>query len=244
MLNTSQNFMTVALPKTKGTHRVGTHLSQLLDSAGVSILEPAKERQDDCLYGYTSGPDIRFRGMHASSSDCADYLLDNVVDAAVIGLNRLVNKVLERGDDPADIVCLPLNMQETSCRVVFAKAVNDNDDTRQYNRVLASHPSIAQQYFKQEGISVGKIIPKDGSLETAGRALYGGCPIVDITQTGNSLRANDYKISKTIMSSEAVLAWKPRGFDFRSSVDYMAETMGLSARNRRPLKTLPIFAQK
>ena len=236
----SQNSMIIALPKTKGSHRVGSYLSRLFEDSGINA-KNASPRCDDTLYSYSRG---EFIGIQSGSTESANNLLDGVVHASFIGLNRLVDTALERNsEEVSDIYCVPLNIVETRCKVAFACAASDERKSN-FVRVVASHPSIATAYFNQSAMDVGKVILRESSTETQARRLFNHCPVVDITQTGNSLVANGYSCVKTIMDSEAVIAWRKDDSEQSVKITNLMQQLGLDVRKQKHLTALPIFQAK
>jgi len=78
-----------------------------------------------------------------------------------------------------------------------AKSLNDK-------RIGSSYTTLAKQYLEQKGVVGAKLFHFDGSVEVQ-VALGVVDAIVDITETGSSLRANNLVERDTILSSEMVL---------------------------------------
>ena len=236
-------ILKIALPKTKGTHRVGTYLSEIFYKNGIRQ-EASQNRQDDCWFKYSENPKLNgFQGFHASSSDCVDYLSDGIIDAAVIGLNRLVDKVLLSESSAHNISYVPLGVEQTRCKVVFA--TNENYRPQQdLDVVLTSHAGIAKRYFQKAAMRVGRVITFDGSLEIAARELYQSSPIVDITQTGESLEANGLIPQDTLLVSEAVIAYRNDGVlnSMRyNSFQAFLTRLGVKEKSHKRLSQLHLF---
>src|SRR5262249_36375744 len=89
------------------------------------------------------------------------------------------------------------------CRLVVAepKEVWERDDPAKWSwvRVATKYPSLTEQYFSARGIQV-EIVRLDGSIELA--PLVGLAErIVDLVQSGETLRANGLVEVAEIMTS-------------------------------------------
>lgn len=69
-------------------------------------------------------------------------------------------------------------------------------------KVATEYMMLAEQYFGGLGI-VAKIIPSYGNTEQ--KVLYGADVIIDVTETGNSLRQNGLEIVDIVMESSMAL---------------------------------------
>ncbi len=80
------------------------------------------------------------------------------------------------------------------------KTIYDLEDAS----IATSYPNILNQFLATNGISGVKTNYISGSVETAAR-LRGDDAILDIVETGNSLRENKFRELETVMQCEAVL---------------------------------------
>ncbi len=74
-------------------------------------------------------------------------------------------------------------------------------------RIATSYPNTLKQYLEEKSISA-EIVTISGSVEIA-PALNLADAVCDLTQTGNTLRANDLIAIDTVLESEAVLITSP-----------------------------------
>ena len=144
-----------------------------------------------------------FTFMNVRNWDVATYVEKQAADIGVVGfdvITELNSNVLELFD-------LGLG----KCRVSVA-GIKDDDSYKNKTqiRVATKLVNIAKNYFNQKGIPV-KIIKLNGSIELA--PLVGlSDVIVDIVQTGNTLRENGMEEKEIIMHSSARLIANKNSF--------------------------------
>lgn len=89
------------------------------------------------------------------------------------------------------------------CRIAVAGKPELLHATKKHLRVATKYPNITKQYFAEKGQSV-EIIKQEGSVELA--PIMGlSDVIVDIVETGNTLRDNGLVILEEITSVSARL---------------------------------------
>ncbi|MDZ7266279.1 MAG: ATP phosphoribosyltransferase [candidate division KSB1 bacterium] len=139
-----------------------------------------------------------FHFLLVKNSDVPTYVEYGIADAGIAGLDVL----LESGAE----VDAPLNLQIGRCRI--AVAGRPEDAGRGYIlqsqlRVATKYPRLTREYFAGRGAQV-EIIKLDGSVELA--VLVGLADrIVDLVETGETLRQNDLLIHEVIGESTARL---------------------------------------
>jgi len=143
-------------------------------------------------------PDGKVRFLTAKGPDVPVYVEHGVADVGVAGRDVLE----ETGAD----VLIPLFLGFGRCRMVIA-APRDRQlvDLRQLHdlRVATKYPRIAQQWFRSRGLSA-RIMGLGGSIELAPEAGLADI-IVDIVETGRTLRENNLVEMETILEIEACL---------------------------------------
>ncbi len=100
----------------------------------------------------------------------------------------------------------PLRLGFGACRLVLAgppEMLERNLRLESGLRVASSYPRLTRDYFLRRGISV-EIIPLSGSVELA-PAVGLADLLVDLVETGTTLRENGLIEIETIMRSQAVL---------------------------------------
>lgn len=124
------------------------------------------------------------RGEHEfvfmKGSDLIPYVAQGVLDVAITGSDIL----LESDQELSELAELPFGV----CRMsVCAKEPLQFEGGRRV-RIATKYPVIAKRYFSELGVDVD-IVPLNGSVELA--PLLGlADAIVDIVETGETLRAN------------------------------------------------------
>lgn len=160
--------------------------------AGV-IVDPDPGRR---LLIPSSDPSIDF--LVVKPADVAVYVESGAADLGVTGTDVL-------RETEADVL-EPLELGFGACRLVVANPANEPYPELpggQTARVASKYPGLAWRYFAERGRPV-EIITVNGSVEVApllGLAHW----IVDLVDTGNTLRANGLAERETILQVGAVL---------------------------------------
>lgn len=136
------------------------------------------------------------------NSDIPQYLLDGVVDIAIVGDNILV----EKGGDIKIVEKLGFSKCRVSVAVPKTFDFQSISDLKRM-RIATSYPNTTLQYFKNQNIKVD-LHQISGSVEIAPNIGLADA-IVDIVSTGSTLFKNNLKEVAVIMKSEAVLAVSP-----------------------------------
>jgi ATP phosphoribosyltransferase len=141
--------------------------------------------------------------FYLRNSDIPQYLLDGVVDIAIIGENLLVEK------DQGKIQVVE-KLSFSKCRVSLAvpKSFNYNsiEDLRG-KRIATSYPNTLNKYLAQQNVEA-ELHQISGSVEIAPNIGLADA-ICDIVSSGSTLFKNNLKEVEVIAKSEAVLAVSP-----------------------------------
>jgi ATP phosphoribosyltransferase len=169
---------------------------KILKDCGISV-----DNGNDQLKA--SASNFPLEVLFLRNSDIPQYLIDGVVDIAIVGDNILV----EKGGNIKIIEKLGFS----KCRVSVAvpktfdfKSINDLKKMR----IATSYPNTTLNYFKSQNIKVD-LHQISGSVEIAPNIGLADA-IVDIVSTGSTLFKNNLKEVAVIMKSEAVLAVSPK----------------------------------
>jgi ATP phosphoribosyltransferase len=181
--------LTVALPK----GRLLDPALQLLSSIGIKGLEADTRR----LLLTDAEHDVRV--IFLKPADIPTYVEYGAADLGIVGKDILA----EQQPD----VYEPVDLGFGFCRLVVAepRALWERDDPTKWSwvRVATKYPTLTEQYFSERGIQV-EMIHLDGSIELA--PLVGLAErIVDLVQSGETLRANGLVEVAEIMTSTARL---------------------------------------
>jgi ATP phosphoribosyltransferase len=181
--------LTLALPK----GRLLDPALELLRDLGVDGVDAESRRLifDD--------PRRRLRLLFLKPADVPAYVAYGAADLGIVGKDIL----LEQEPD----VYEPLDLGFGVCRLVVAepRELWERDDPARWSwvRVATKYPRLTEQYFSNRGIQV-EIVRLDGSIELA--PLVGLAErIVDLVQSGETLRANGLVEVAEIMTSTARL---------------------------------------
>lgn len=137
-----------------------------------------------------------FRFLLVRSQDVPIYVSYQAADLGVVGLD-----VLE--ETGVDIVRL-LDLEIGKCRVVLGSKMNESIDyDKPQIKIATKMPNITRNFFSKKAIATD-IIKLYGSIELA--PLVGlSDAIVDIVETGNTMRENNLKVDEVILESSAYL---------------------------------------
>lgn len=144
-----------------------------------------------------------FRFLLVRSQDVPAYVLNQAADIGVVGLDVLIEKEL-------DLMKL-MDLGIGKCKVCIGMRDEDELDLNSPLIVVATKmENIAKNYFASKAMAV-KIIKLYGSIELA--PIVGlSDAIVDIVETGDTMRQNGLKIVDTIMESSAYLIANKNSF--------------------------------
>lgn len=189
--------LTIAVPK----GRILEQLAPLFERAGISP-EPMLESTRKLIRTSRDGS-LRF--VMLKPDDVPTYVEYGAADVGIAGRDTL----LERKHD----LYTPVDLGIGRCRIVVAgprgKAIPE------IPRVATKYARVAASHFARRGVQA-EIIYVGGSVEIA--PLVGLADvIVDIVETGTTLRDNDLEVLETITQvSTLVIANRP-AFKLRSS---------------------------
>jgi len=169
---------------------------QILKDCGISI-----NNGNDQLKAEASNFPLEV--LYLRNSDIPQYLIDGVVDLAIVGDNLLV----EKGKHIEVIQKLGFSKCKVSVAVPKTFEYNSIQDLAGL-RVATSYPNTVTEYFGSFGLTVD-IHQISGSVEIAPNIGLADA-IVDIVSSGSTLFKNNLKEVEVILKSEAVLAVSPQ----------------------------------
>lgn len=136
------------------------------------------------------------------NSDIPQYLIDGVVDVAIVGDNLLV----EKGQNIQIAEKLGFSKCKVSVAVPKNFIYNSIEDLNGL-RIATSYPNTVANYFDAKKVQI-EIHQISGSVEIAPNIGLSDA-IVDIVSSGSTLFKNNLKEVEVILKSEAVLAVSP-----------------------------------
>lgn len=204
--------LTIALSK----GRILKETLPLLDAAGIRLLEdPESSRK---LIFDTSRDDVKIIIIRAT--DVPPYLQYGGADIGVAGKDVL----MEHG---ADGIYEPLDLEIARCKLMVA-AKKDAPPVNGRLRVATKFVNIARRYFASQGVQA-EVIKLYGAMELA--PLVGLADrIVDVVDTGNTLRANGLEPTELIaqVSSRLIVnraSMKTRYAEIQPIIDLIGEAV-------------------
>lgn len=187
------NTLKIAIQKSGRLHDESI---QLLKDCGISVYNGNDQLK-------VTASNFPLEVYYLRNSDIPQYLLDGVVDIAIVGDNLLV----EKGQN----IVVAERLGFSKCKVSVAVPKNfEYNSIQDLNglRVATSYPKTVIDFFSSKGISVD-IHQISGSVEIAPNIGLSDA-IVDIVSSGSTLFKNGLKEVEVILKSEAVLAVSPQ----------------------------------
>ncbi|MDR0930127.1 MAG: ATP phosphoribosyltransferase [Oscillospiraceae bacterium] len=195
-------MLSIALPK----GRMGEKVYAMLEKAGYS--SPDFSRDNRKLVLPCEGRDAQF--FLVKPSDVAIYVERGAADIGVAGRDTL----LELSPDIYELLDLKLGI----CRLAVAAPEGFRDRPDAPLRVATKYPHVATRHFQEKNRDI-RIIKLNGSIEIA--PLLGlSDVIVDIVETGTTLRENHLRVLEDIATSSARLIACKSSYAFkREAID-------------------------
>ncbi|MBQ6381751.1 MAG: ATP phosphoribosyltransferase [Clostridia bacterium] len=192
------NYLNIALPK----GRLGEKAYGMLKQAGYAC--PAIEQDSRKLIFENEALGVRY--FWAKPSDVATYVERGAADIGVTGKDIL----LEYTPDVYEL--LDLNIGK--CRMCVAAKADFRDDKTRTLTVATKFSNIAKEYYSALGRDID-IIPLHGSIEIA-PVIQLSDVIVDIVETGTTLKENNLAVTDTVVNISARLIANKSSFKFKS----------------------------
>ena len=202
-------FINVALPK----GRLGEKVYSLFESAGYGCGEPIWQSRKLVF----ENPEKKLRFFLVKPSDVAIYVERGAADVGVAGLDVL-------NEYEPDVYTLS-DLKTGVCRMAVAAKNGYADDPSKVLRVATKYPETAKKHYRSKGRSID-VIKLNGSIELA-PILGLADVIVDIVETGATLRENDLSVIEEIAPVSAVLIANKAAVKFRSErINTVADALG------------------
>ncbi len=179
--------LTIAVAK----GRLQTEALDLLASAGLSVSSEMLASRRLAVEDESG----RFRFIFVKPGDVPVYVEHGIADCGVVGRDVLL-------ESEADVL-QPLTLGIGRCRMVVAAPSDMPLSGYRVLRVATKYPRVTARHFGSRGLSV-EIIQLSGSVEVAPLLGLADC-IVDLVETGRTLRDNGLVIVEVIAESTARL---------------------------------------
>ncbi len=195
-----KTMLNVALPK----GRLGEKVYAMFEKAGFEC--PSIKEQNRKLIFENEAAGVRY--FWVKPSDVPIYVERGVADIGVAGKDIL----LEYTPDVYEL--LDLNMGK--CRMAVAAKKGFRYNSQRTLKVATKFTNIARNYYSSVGRDID-IIHLNGSIEIA-PILGLSDVIVDIVETGTTLKENDLEVIETVVPISARLIANKSSFKFKSEV--------------------------
>ena len=193
-----KSMLNVALPK----GRLGEKVYSMFEKAGFEC-PSIKENNRKLIF---ENEECGVRYFWAKPSDVAIYVARGAADIGVAGKDIL----LEYKPDIYEL----LDLKTGNCRMAVAAPKGFRDDPRRTLKVATKFSNIASTYYASMGREID-ISHLNGSIELA-PILGLSDVIVDIVETGTTLKENNLEVFETIVPISARLIANKASFKFKS----------------------------
>lgn len=194
-----KTMLNIALPK----GRLGEKVYGMFEKAGFPC--PSIHENNRKLIFENEALGVRY--FWVKPSDVAIYVERGAADIGVAGKDIL----LEYTPDVYELLDLDIG----KCRMAVAAPKDFRDDPQKTLKVATKFSNIALNYYNSKGRDID-IIHLNGSIEIA-PILGLSDVIVDIVETGTTLKENNLEVFETIVPISARLIANKSSFMFKSA---------------------------
>jgi ATP phosphoribosyltransferase len=185
----TNELITVAVPKGRLLEESSALFERAVGVSPRKLLEGTRKLAADA-------PEVGLRFISIRAADVASYVEHGAAEVGIVGLDIL-------REDPVDLY-EPLDLGIGRCRVIVAWPKDARPLPRGVApRVATKYVSLAARHFARKGVPA-EIIPLHGSIEVAPTLALSDA-IVDITETGSTLKANGLVIEEEVLDVSARL---------------------------------------
>ena len=217
--STDRVMLNVALPK----GRLGDKVYNLLAGIGYGCPEDYNTTRKLVV----ENPEAGIRYFLVKPSDVAIYVEHGAADVGIVGKDILP-------EASADVYEL-LDTGLGKCRMCVAAPADYKDDPSRPVRVATKFVNIAKSYYASMGRDID-IIKLNGSIELA-PILGLSDVIVDIVETGTTLRENGLKVVTEFMPISARFIANKASYQFKhAEMDTMLEKLRAELQNKEEAK--------
>ena len=203
-----KSMLNVALPK----GRLGEKVYSMFEKAGFEC-PSIKENNRKLIF---ENKDVGVRYFWVKPSDVAIYVERGAADIGVAGKDIL----LEYSPDVYEL----LDLQIGKCRMAVAGKKDFRYDMSRTLRVATKFKNIARAHYLSKGMDID-IIHLNGSIEIA-PILDLSDVIVDIVETGTTLKENNLEVIEEIVPISARFIANKTSYKFKSeAIDKIVNQM-------------------
>ncbi len=193
-----KTMLNIALPK----GRLGEKVYAMFEKAGFEC-PSIKENNRKLIF---ENEELCVRYFWVKPSDSAIYVERGAADIGVAGKDIL----LEYNPDVYELLDLDIG----KCRMAVAAKKDFRDDPQKTLKVATKFTNIAQNFYASKGREID-MIHLNGSIEIA-PILGLSDVIVDIVETGTTLKENNLEVKETIFPISARLIANKSSFKFKN----------------------------
>lgn len=204
-----KRYLTFALAK----GRLANKTLELLEQLGITC-EEMKDKESRKLIFVNE--ELKLKFFLSKGPDVPTYVEYGAADIGVVGKDVL----LETRPDVYELLDLRLG----KCRLAVATKNGWQENLSLPLRVATKYPRVAKEYYEAKGRQI-EIIKLNGSIELA--PLLGlSDVIVDIVETGTTLRENDLRVYADVAPSSARLIANKASYQFSAAeIDGICERL-------------------
>lgn len=207
-----EKYLNIALPK----GRLGEKVYDMFEKIGYPCAA-IKENNRKLIF---ENEELKIRYFWVKPSDVAIYVERGAADIGVAGKDIL----MEYKPEIYELVDLKMG----KCSMAVAAKKGFKDDRNKTLRVATKFVNIAKSYYQALGRDID-IIKLNGSIELA-PILNLSDVIVDIVETGTTLKENDLEVVEKFLPISARLIANKSSFKFKTEViEDVAKKMSLQA---------------
>ena len=192
-------MLNIALPK----GRLGEKVYSMFEAGGFPCPEIREEGTRKLIFENEA---VGVRYFWVKPSDVSIYVERGAADVGVAGKDIL----LEYSPDVYELLDLDIG----KCRMAVAAKRDFRDDRRKTLKVATKFVEIAKRYYASICREID-IIKLNGSIELA-PILGLSDVIVDIVETGTTLKENDLEVKETIVPISARLIANKASYKFKT----------------------------
>lgn len=195
-----KTMLNVALPK----GRLGEKVYGMLEAAGYEC-PSIRENSRKLIF---ENPEKGVRYFWVKPSDVAIYVEHSAADIGIAGKDIL----LEYSPDVYELFDLDIG----KCKMAVASKKGFRDNPQNTLRVATKFTNITKEYYSSKGRDID-IIHLNGSIELA-PILGLSDVIVDIVETGTTLKENNLEVVEDIVPISARLIANKPAFKFKGTM--------------------------
>lgn len=193
-------MLDVALPK----GRLGDKVYKMFKEMGYDAQDFEENTRKLVFVNEEKG--VRF--FLIKPSDVAVYVERGVADIGIVGKDTLI-------ESNADVYEL-LDLNLGKCSMCVCSKNGYEDDKSKTLTVATKYPNIAKKYYSEQNREID-IVKLNGSIELA-PILGLSDVIVDIVETGSTLRENDLKVDTKIIELSARVIASKSCYNFKRKI--------------------------